>query len=104
MDLIAKVQEAQTESADLEFKSGFDPRSQQDWCEVIKDIVAIANFGGGAIVFGVSKDGAPSGADLSGLKATDPAVITDKLFKYLGQQFSAFRLGETMRAANPVVV
>lgn len=46
----------------------------------------------------------PSGADLSGLKGTDPAVITDKLFKYLGQQFSAFRLGETVRAASPVVV
>lgn len=46
MDLITSVQEAQSESAGLEFKSGFDPRSQQDWCEVIKDIVAIANSEG----------------------------------------------------------
>jgi len=34
------------ESASADFKSSFDPQSKQDWCELIKDIVAMSNSGG----------------------------------------------------------
>ena len=38
-------------------QASFDPAATQDWCEVVKDIVAMANSGGGYVVFGVNDDG-----------------------------------------------
>jgi hypothetical protein len=35
------------ESTTLDFKSSFDPDSKQDWCELIKDMLAMSNSGGG---------------------------------------------------------
>jgi len=46
-DLIQKALTAKRESKSVEFKETFDPTSPGDWCEVVKDIVAIANSGGG---------------------------------------------------------
>ncbi len=42
--------QATGESQRLDFKRQVDPASPADWCELIKDIVAIANSGGGTIV------------------------------------------------------
>ena len=47
--LIEKAKAAKRESKYIEFKVSFDIDSTQDWCEIIKDIVAIANSGGGII-------------------------------------------------------
>jgi len=47
------------ETDDLDFKEQFDPMSRQDWCELIKDIAAIANSGGGAIIVGVKTTAPP---------------------------------------------
>src|ERR1035438_10821193 len=41
-----------SESESVEYKSSFDSNSPADWAEIIKDIVALANSGGGAIIFG----------------------------------------------------
>lgn len=61
---LAKFEEAEKESAELDFKAAFDTTAPQDWCELIKDIVAMANSGGGLIVFGVNDDGTPATGDL----------------------------------------
>ena len=55
--ILTKIATAEDETADLDFKSAFDPASTRDWCELVKDIVAFANSGGGCIVFGVNDDG-----------------------------------------------
>ena len=81
---IAKALAADRESKSIEFKESFDPDSAGDWCEVIKDIVSIANSGGGVLVFGVDDFGAPTGGNLSKLVALDPADITNRLSKYVG--------------------
>ena len=47
--LIEKSITATHESKYIEFKSEFDINSKQDWCEVIKDIIAISNSGGGVL-------------------------------------------------------
>ena len=52
--LIDKALAAKRESKHIEFKEGFDPASGHDWCESIKDIVAIANSGGGVLIFGLT--------------------------------------------------
>ena len=79
-----------SETETVEYKDSFDPGAPADWLEIIKDIVALANSGGGTIVFGIADDGTPSSFDCAPLFAIDPADVTNKIFKYTGQQFSGF--------------
>lgn len=76
-----KVKNTKRESRYLDFKEKFDITQSQDWCEIIKDIVAIANSGGGFILIGARNDGTPSGWDTSPVLNLDPAQITDKIAK-----------------------
>jgi len=53
------------ESKHTDFKGRFDTSKAEDWCEIVKDIVAMANSGGGSIVAGIDDDGTPSAGTLS---------------------------------------
>jgi predicted HTH transcriptional regulator len=75
-DLIEKACSARRETKQIEFKCRFDPASNGEWCEVIKDIVAIANSGGGIVVFGVNDDGSLSGLALDAISRIDPADLS----------------------------
>jgi len=79
-----------TESSSVDYKASFDTDSSADWLEVVKDVVALANSGGGVLIFGIADDGNPSAFDCAALDKLDPAVLTDKIHKYTGQQFHAF--------------
>ena len=79
--IIQKAKSAKRESKYIEFKEKFDVQSSQHRCEIVKDIVAISNSGGGCILFGVNNDGSPSGYDISSFLELDPAIITDKIAK-----------------------
>jgi len=97
--------EAKRESKHLDFKEKFDPKSSKDWCEIIKDIVAMANSGGGMIVIGVKNDGSPSQENIFAiLNNLDPAHITDKIAKYTGEQFDNFSIQEANRNGYKIVV
>ncbi len=85
-----KVKNAKKESKYLDFKEKFDINQTQDWCEIIKDIVAMANSGGGCILIGARNDGTPYGWDVTPLLNLDPAQITDKIAKYTGEQYADF--------------
>ena len=52
------------------------------WCEVIKDIVALANSGGGIIVFGLNSRGDPVGSSVAAISNIDPADVTNRVLKY----------------------
>lgn len=80
------------ENDTLDFKCTFDPGRTADWCELVKDIVAMANSGGGRIVIGANDDGTPSGYDATIFFGIDPADIVNKLHKYTEQQFADFRM------------
>ncbi len=97
------LNEADNETADIDFKAGFDTTSAEDWCELIKDIVAMANSSGGVVVFGVNDDGSPSTADLASVQNLDPAMIVDKIKKYTGQQFAGFSVSSGTRRTASVV-
>lgn len=43
-DLIKRALIASRESKFIEFKEAFDVSSPRDWCELIKDIVALATL------------------------------------------------------------
>lgn len=90
--LLEKAQSAKRESKYIEFKEAFDLDATQDWCELIKDIVAIANSGGGIILLGAKNDGKPSSFDCSKLERLDPATISDKVGKYTSTTFQDFEI------------
>lgn len=81
-----------TETSDVDFKSSFDAGATRDWLELIKDIVAFANSGGGYILVGLDDDGLPSGNSVDALLAVDQADIGNKLLKYTGQHFAGVEL------------
>ena len=92
------------ESSAVDFKSAFDPKSTQDWCELIKDIIAMTNSGGGTIVVGVADDGSPSGAETKPLLDVDPADVTNRIHAYTGQHFSLSEIQEGVRHGRRVAV
>ncbi len=98
-----KLDDTDNETAEIDFKASFNSAASEDWCELIKDIVAMANSGGGVVVFGVNDDGTPAAADLKAVEILDPAIIVDKLKKYTGQQFAGFSASLGSRRGAPVV-
>lgn len=98
-----KVKNAKKESKQLDFKEKLDVNQAGDWCEIIKDIVAMANSGGGCLLIGVKDDGTPSGWDGNYLLEFDPAMITDKIAKYTGEQYDGFEIQEVEKNGYKLV-
>ena len=92
------------ESKRHDFKERCDINAPPDRCEVVKDIVAIANSGGGFIHFGVRDDGEPVDGNVDSILGLDPAVITDAIAKYTGEQFGDFELRESQRKGCKVAL
>src|SRR5205814_42456 len=93
-DLLRKAVDAKRESKSVEFKQSFDPDLPGDWCEVIKDIVAMANSGGGIIVFGLDNSGNPTHTEVQRLNQLDPADIANRIAKYTGPVSLEFEIRE----------
>ena len=91
-EIINKALISKNESKHIEFKAKFDINSAQDWCEIIKDIIALANSGGGVILIGIDNRGQINNYNISEIIKLDPANMTDKLFKYTGENFSNFEI------------
>jgi hypothetical protein len=88
---------ANSETAGFDFKEAFDPSSKQDWAEIVKDIVAMTNSGGGIIIFGLDDNGRPTG---NAVPHIDPADITNQIHKYTHHQFQTFRLETCQKAGH----
>jgi Putative DNA-binding domain len=101
--LLERAENARRESKYLEFKREFDTSSAAAWCEVIKDVVAFANSGGGVIVFGINNDGSDSGVDVSILLQLDIADITNKIHRYTDYQFADIEIMEVNRDSKAFV-
>jgi hypothetical protein len=99
---IRYVLAAKRESKRIDFKERFDTQAGGEWCEIIKDIIAIANSGGGAILFGADNRGKPTGENVSAVLALDPAVVTDKIHSYTETQFADFEITEAHKAKRVV--
>lgn len=95
--LIVRAETARTESKYLDFKREFDVSSNAEWCEIIKDIVAFANSGGGIIVFGVNNDASNASVDTTAIYKLDVADITNKIEAYTGFQFAEIEVVEVQR-------
>ncbi len=102
-DFVEKAIKAKHESKHVEFKEAFDPNSAQDWCEIIKDLVAVANSGGGIILFGVDNHGKPSGYPTEPIKNLDPADVANKVFKYTGAVDLEFEISDIKKGKTKLV-
>jgi predicted HTH transcriptional regulator len=95
--LLERAASATRESKYLDFKREFDLSSPEAWCEIIKDIVAFANSGGGIIIFGVANDGTNTDFDAAELLAHDPSDISNRIARYTGIQAVDFEIIELKR-------
>jgi hypothetical protein len=102
--MIQKALSLDSETDDVEFKREFDISSTEHWCEIVKDIISIANSGGGVIVFGLNNQGKPSKEDNSNLEKLDPAHIVDKISKYTDTSFSDFELSTTEKDDEQIYI
>ena len=71
------------EGKHIDYKLTLDLGSEKEKVEVIKELVAFANSGGGKIVFGQDKD-SRTGVDASHVDALDSAKCSDQIRKYTG--------------------
>jgi hypothetical protein len=101
--LLERALSAKKESKYIDFKAEFNSDSRRDLCELIKDIIAMANSGGGVILIGVKDDGTESSFDTQAVIGIDPAKITDQIAKFTGEQFSDFELRDVIRKDQQVV-
>ena len=101
-DRFQKALRRKYESKNVEFKEGFR-KSTTEWCEIVKDIVAMSNTGGGVILFGLNNNGTPSGEDTSAVAQLDPATITDKVYRYTRHQYSDFQILDDVKEGQAIV-
>lgn len=95
LDAAANVKK---ENKQVDFKEFFDPAITYEWCQILKDIIAMANTGGGIILFGVNDDGTPVKSFKKAIILDiDPATIADKIFSYTGENFSDVKIMEVIR-------
>lgn len=85
-----------------DFKSQVDLTSTGEFIELIKDIVAITNTGGGVILIGVDDDGRAVAGHVGPLFSIDPANITNKLFSYTGTHFHNFEFRKVSKSGVDV--
>jgi hypothetical protein len=103
-ELLEKALAARTETDAIDFKREFNPGFDGDWCELVKDVVAIGNSGGGAIVVGVDRAGVTVGVEAGLAKTLDPATVGDKLRKYTGGSHPRCTVSLGQRDSSTVLV
>lgn len=103
--LLERAKIATSETRILDFK-GECETSTEGWCGILKDIIAMANTGGGILVFGCESDGSPSGKDCSHILKIDVAAFTDKVYSYTGFHFSEMEVATVTRGDRvcPVLI
>jgi hypothetical protein len=101
-DAISEALAACRETRRIEFKAEFSPNVPGAWCELIKDLVAMANSGGGVIVLGLSNDGVPTGWDPAALLSIDSANTVNTIARYVGEQFDEFDVVAATKANKAV--
>ncbi len=97
---IQRALTAKRESKYVDFKASVDFSESGAWCEIVKDIIAMANSGGGALLIGLDNKGIPTGFDPTPVLDVDEAVMTDQIQKYTGVQFDAFTISEESKSGN----
>ena len=103
-DPAAAAKQAKRESKYIDFKGSLDPDEKGEWCELLKDLVAMANSGGGLVIIGLDDKGRPSGKSIKPVLDLDPATITDKFLRYTGENFDGVSVQRSARGDRPIAL
>ena len=103
-DLVQEGLAAQQETKHIDFKREFNPDDPGAWCEIVKDIAAMANSGGGVLLIGLDNGGKPCGFDPQPVLDIDPAKLTDKIARYTEVQFDTFSISEEKKEGHRLAV
>jgi hypothetical protein len=87
-DLLERARSARRPSKYIDFRGRFDVASEDDWRDLVRDIAAFANSGGGVIVFGPPDDTRPLAFDPGPFLAHDRADIAGRIARYTGSDFA----------------
>lgn len=101
---ITKCLTAKRESKTVEFKEQFVPTDPRQSLEVLKDIVAISNCGGGTLAVGINNAGEATGADVTAALDYDHAKYCDLIRKYTNQNFSDFEILEAEKDGQKIAI
>lgn len=101
---VTKCLAAKRESRAVEFKEEFDPANAQQSLEILKDIVAIANSGGGALAIGINNGGKGFKTDVGRVLNHDHAKYCDLIKKYTMRDFSDFEVIEAKKDGYSVAI
>jgi hypothetical protein len=100
--LIPKALTAKRENRSIEFKESFDINFQRDWCEIIKDIIAIANTDGGVILIGINNKGQAVKSSVKPILQIDHADLVSKIHKYTNVHFSDIEITEEKKSGRKI--
>jgi hypothetical protein len=103
-ELIAAALSATRARKDVAFKREFLDQAPGAWLELLRDLAAMANSGGGVIVLGLEVDGTPSRWDPSGFLRTDVAEIGNRFTQHVGEHFDGFDIREATKAGRRIAV
>jgi hypothetical protein len=101
-DALAAALTAAGESRRTAFLRAVGDVEPGGWCELLKDVAALANSGGGVVVVGVEGNGTPSGWDPAAFLATGTAALTDAFAEFAGEPFAEFEIAPGARGSSPV--
>lgn len=101
---LTKCLTAKRESKSVEFKQEFLPTDPQQSLEILKDIVALANSGGGTLAIGIDNAGVATCADVVPVLEYDHAKYCDLIHKYTLQNFCDFEVVEGQKDGCKVAV
>ena len=87
LDRLASLVDHRTEEPDVEYKSWMDLGTAENKSKLAKHLCALANYGGGWMIFGIANDGShaePHPSDLSGYSQD---IINGIVSRYLQPAF-----------------
>jgi len=85
---LSRAAEARRSSKRVALRDGFDTRASGDWLDLVRDVAALANSGGGVVV-------------LDGVTDVDEERLHERLASYAEPEFESFTLEELTRAGRP---
>jgi hypothetical protein len=87
---LERAKEAQRSSKRVELKEGFDAQGNGDLVELVRDVAALANSGGGVVV-------------LAGVSEVDEELVHEQLASYAEPEFEAFTIEHITRGSRPAI-
>jgi hypothetical protein len=101
-DALAAALSASRESKGIAFRRAVVEADPGDRLELLKDVAAMANSGGGVIVVGLAHDGKPSGWDPAPFLATGAARLAGAFAAYAGEAVDGFEITPVGKGACPL--